>query len=659
MGMMKKKLMMKKEPIKENLRAMYEESKEVLPEDADISSNPDEMQLVWVDPQVNIKKNKKSQEEIQKCFNIKLICYEKSEELENLMNNPEMKRGIILISGGKIYTELKELVEKSRKVRVITIFDPKTKTFKAFEKHPKVIAVTDKLREIKKILKNLESYFSSQIVWFDPQVNYGDNYYFQKLLQKSSENPLICIDNAEEVDNLVNSRITSPNIVIISSGGHYKKIKEAVENSVKVRMVIIFCNEPKRHIHYKTEHIKVWDAVDTIPKVIEGVREGWVKYIQHQRFGEVFTERTFYTMDDYEFLIQNISLITSSHEGINIFYPLGFSAVYKQRIPALKKELSNVQREVVPIVLGIDQKEGENMRKRLNELLNDNNITPETILSIYTMEGLYKTFNEYLRSGESEKVAMFKEFAFFLRGSMSHLGFPIIKPNARVYRGFKLPLHFVHFWTQNKGKLILLPAYTSTSKKGSVAKLFIKMQNVVEEERKIFMEIRFVDNQDIFLEQMEKLTKEKEIYQGLYHGVDIAKYSWSQKEEEVLLPPLYPLLIEDIEQSRETNKMLTVRCLAPLVLSFGQPRGRLCLFTGGVLGKEGELREAIVNKMIKLLKLGMLTTIDLCNYIYIYIYNMHADSIIIYSYGWCREYQHGVIWGVSHGHYSFQEFSGG
>ena len=630
--------MMKKEPIKENVKAMYEESKEVLPEDADISSNPDKMQIVWVDPQVNMKKNKKSQEEIQKCSNIKLICYEKSEELENLMNNPEMERDIILISGGKIYGELKELVEKSRKVRVITIFDPKSKTFKAFEKHPKVIAVTDKLREIKNILINLESYFSSQIVWFDPQVNYGDNYYLQKLLQKSSENPLMCIDNAEEVNNLVNTRIASPNIIIISSGGHYKEIKEAVENSVKVRMVIIFCNKPKRHIHYKTEHIKVWDVVDTIPKVIDGVREGWMKYIRHQRFGEVFTERTFYLMDDYEFLMKNISLITSSHEGINIFYPLGFSAVYKQRIPALKKELSKVLREIVPIVLSINKKEGENMRKILTELLklDDENITPEIILSIYTMEGLYRTFNEYLRSGESEKIAMFREFAFFVRGSMSHLGEPIIEPNTTVYRGLTLPKHFADYWIQNQGKLILLPQYTSTSRKESEAKKFIDFQGVKLGERKVFMEIRFVDNQDLFLEQMEKLTKEEELYQGLYHGVDIAKHSYIPTEEEVLLPPLYPLLIEDIEQSREADKMLTVRCLAPLFLSFGQPRNNLCYFTGGMLG-EGELRKAIVKKIIKLLKLGMLTTLDLCNVyiIYIYIYNIHTHSIIIYSYGWC------------------------
>ena len=621
--------MMKKKPIKTIAEPVYEELKEIFPEEVDIPNmeeiNPFEMQIVWVDSQVNNKNNKKYQEELQKYSNMKIICYEKSEELSNLMNKQNMKEDIILISGGGIYKEIKELAEKSKKVIIITIFDTKFMIFKAFEMHPKIIAVTDNYSQIENIIKNLGSYLNSQIVWFDPQVNIGDNNYSQKLLQKSSRKSLICLDSPEEVKNLINSPRIIPNIILISSGGRYKEIKETVENSVKVRMVIIFCNKPKRHIHHKTEHIKVWDVVDTMPKVIDCIREGWRKYIRHQRFGEVFTERTFYIMDDYEFLMKNISLITSSYEGINIFYPLGFSAIYKQRIPALRKELNNILKEVAPLVMEEDEIDGQNMRERLNELLSYE-ITPEAILRTYTKEGLYLKFNEYSRSGEGEKVAMFREFAFFLRGSMSHLGEPIIAPNTKVYRGITLPIHFADYWTQNKGKLILLPSYTSTSKKESVAESFIGLQGVREGERKVLMEISFVDNQDIFLEQMEELTKEEELYQGLYHGVDIAKYSAIPNEEEVLLPPLYPLIIEDIEQSREADKMLTVRCLAPLVLSFGQPRGLLCIYTGGVLREEGELREAIVNKMIKLLKLGILTTLDLCNsYIYIYIY----------SYGWC------------------------
>ena len=264
---------MKKKPIKKKVAAVYEESKEVLPEESDISimedSNPDEMQIVWVDSQVNSKINKKNQEEIQKCSNIKLICYEKSEEVRNLMNKPEMERDIILISGGRVYKEIKELVEKSKKVRMIIIFDPKSNTLKAFEEHSKVITVTDSYSQIENILKNLESYFYSQLVRFDPQVNMKDNNH----LQKSSEKHLICIDNPEGMKKLINNPKTIHNIVLVPSGDHYKEIREVVENSSIIRMVIIFCNEPAHHMHYKTEHNKVWDVVDSIQKVIESLRE--------------------------------------------------------------------------------------------------------------------------------------------------------------------------------------------------------------------------------------------------------------------------------------------------------------------------------------------------------------------------------------------------
>ena len=597
-----------------------EESKEVLPEVADIpeEANLDEMQIIWIDPQVNITNNQIYQEELQNNSNIKLICYEKSEELRNLMKTPEMERDFLLISEGSIYEEIKELVEESKRVRVVTIFDINAQTFKHFEEHPKVIAVTDSFPQIMNILKNLESYFSSQIVWFDPEVNEGEKKYLGRLLQKSSEKCVIRLENGEEVKELLNNRRTVPNIVIVSSGAQYKDIREVVEGSEKARMVIIVSKEQEKDMHYKREHMKVWDVVENMGEVVEGIREGWMKYIRHQRFGEEFTERTFYGMEDYEFLMQNISLMTSVHEGINIFYPLGFSVVYKQRIPALQNELLRVLSDLVPLVMEEDIIEGQNMRDRLNDLLSYI-ITPAAILRSYTKEGLYLKFNEYLRSGEGKKVAMFREFAFFLRGSMSHLGIPITNANTKVYRGFTLPIHFAHFWNQNKGKLILLPSYTSTSQKLSVAQSFIQLQGVKEGERKVLLEITFIDNQDIFLQQMDNLTKEEELYLGLYHGVDIAKHSVLTDEAEVLLPPLYPLLIREIEQSIETDKMLTVRCVAPLVLSFGQPRGWLCSYAGGWLGEEGQLGEAIVNKMIKLLKFDILTTLDLCIY-YIYIY---------------------------------------
>ena len=88
--------MMKKKPIKTIAEPVYEELKEIFPEEVDIPNmeeiNPFEMQIVWVDSQVNNKNSKKYQEELQKYSNIKVICYEKYEELSNLMNKQNMKK---------------------------------------------------------------------------------------------------------------------------------------------------------------------------------------------------------------------------------------------------------------------------------------------------------------------------------------------------------------------------------------------------------------------------------------------------------------------------------------------------------------------------------------------------------------------------------------
>ena len=143
------------------------------------------------------------------------------------------------------------------------------------------------------------------------------------------------------------------------------------------------------------------------------------------------------------------------------------------------------------------------------------------------------------------------------------------------------------------------------------------------------MQVDLVPDQNIFLDLMKRFTEEEEIYNGIYYPVDIKKYSVLEEEEEVLFPPLYPIIIKNITQSTSADKMLTVQCIAPNVLSFGQPRNMLCLYTGGILKEEGIIREAIITKMISLLKMNMLTILDLCKYILYRIYSRNGAKDII------------------------------
>ena len=462
-------------------------------------------------------------------------------------------------------------------------------------------------------IKPIESgLYHCQIIWFDPEVMGEENYSWHEELQSYSKRKIIYSEQADGIIQLL-EKSTIGNVIIISCGGKYLEIKEKVEESKQVRMIIIYCFNVKNHQHFQEEHIKVWLVTNNFREVIRALQEGWRQYIKHHKFEEIFTEKTFYTMNDYDFLIKNISLLTSVHEGINIFYPLGYEATFFQRYQALINELKILHKEVVPIIKQEDAKEGADMEKLLIELLRD--LIPATILKKYTDDGIYRTFNRFIRSGNPAKMKYVKEFALHLRGSMCLLGSPVTKTNIRVYRGLYLPIYFANFWADNLGKVVLLSQYTSTSAAEEKAKEFILEEPIGEGMRKVLMQIDLVSDQNIFLDLMKRFTQEEEIYNGIYYPVDIKKYSVYEKEEEVLFPPLYPIIIQKITQSTSSDKMLTVQCIAPNVLSFGQSRNDLCRYSGGQLGDEGIIREAIITKMISLLNMNMLTILDLCKYI--------------------------------------------
>ena len=102
------------------------------------------------------------------------------------------------------------------------------------------------------------------------------------------------------------------------------------------------------HLRYHEEQIKVWLVTDDFREVINALSEGWNQYGKYHKFEEVFSEHTFYMMKDYDFLMKNVSLMTSAHEGINIFYPLEYTAVFEERRLALTKELINLHGKLVP-----------------------------------------------------------------------------------------------------------------------------------------------------------------------------------------------------------------------------------------------------------------------------------------------------------------------
>ena len=559
----------------------------------------------------------------------------------------------IILEGLKLNTTLKSLYLSNKSIiltncywKYISMYIGKNRICKELKSKFEVLALErelkieiDETRGDEKEKKSMEhsqpkkpiesGLYDCQIIWFDPEVMGEENYSWHEELQSYSKSKIIYSEQADGIIQLVEEP-TIGNVIIISCGGKYLEIKKRVEESKQVRMIIIFSFNVENHQHFQEEHIKVWLVTNDFREVIRALQEGWSQYIKHHKFEEIFTEKTFYTMNDYDFIIKNISLLTSAHEGINIFYPLGYEVTFVQRYQALVNELKTLQMDVLPIIKQEDAEEGADMEQRLIELLGD--LVPTSILKMYTDNVISRTFNSFIRSGNPVKMNYVKEFAFHLRGSMCLLGSPVTKTNIRLYRGLYLPIHFANSWADNLGKVVLLSQYTSTSAAQEKAMEFIYEGPIIEGTRKVLMQIDLVSDQNIFLDLMKRFTEEKEIYNGIYYPVDIKKYSEyeDEEEEEVFFPPLYPIIIQKITQSTSADKMLIVQCIAPNVLSFGQPRKELCFYTGGKLGDEGIIREAIITKMISLLNMNMLTILDLCKYI-LYIYNLEYIYSIFVS----------------------------
>ena len=444
-----------------------------------------------------------------------------------------------------------------------------------------------------------------QIIWFYPGATVEEESNWLTELKALSKHEIISIQITKDAINYIQN---PGSFILISRGSKYAEIREAAENSSNVRMIIIYTQNIIKYLHYHEEHIKVWLITNDITEVEKSLTEGYQEYIKFHKFEEMFTERTFYTMKDYEFLMRNLSLMTSAHEGINIFYPFGYGAVFMERQSALRVELKMMLKNLVPILAITNKEESEDMEKLLVQLLGSA-LTPKDILGAYTDEGIYLTLNEYLRSGDSIKIKDIKEFAYHLRGSMYQLGDPIIRPNTTVYRGLYMPIHSANFWAENIGNLVLLPSYTSTSLELEQALKFTKGPTTGM--RKVIMEITLIKDQEIFLEQMEKFTEEEEIYNGCYYPVEIKEYSKCPEEDEILFPHLYPLIIQEIKQSATKDKMLRIKCIAPVSLSFGQNRAWRAVRSGGQI-EEREYKKYTLTKMISLLNQDILSTIDLC-----------------------------------------------
>ena len=76
---------------------------------------------------------------------------------------------------------------------------------------------------------------------------------------------------------------------------------------------------------------------------------------------------------------------------------------------------------------------------------------------------VYYLLNRIFQGGNQEGLELFRDYALALRGSMCTLGEPVINLYSTVYRGINLSKDNFEEWKRNKGSIILLNGYTSTT----------------------------------------------------------------------------------------------------------------------------------------------------------------------------------------------------
>ena len=404
--------------------------------------------------------------------------------------------------------------------------------------------------------------YQCAFIWFDPHVNSEENKSWHLSLQECSLYELFLIEKWEKVLELIEDAQTTQNFVLISSGRNYLQIRKAVEESSRVKIIMIYCRDVYKYEEFPKENIKVWLITDNFSAILNSVRERSINE-QHNRLEEFFNKQTFYTEENSKELIERQEQLGSP----NIFYPQGYDILSPERMSRLEEKLRVLRRNLVPMICKRDKIRGREMKDRIRILLK-NKLTKEDILSSY-LEGIYTTLNNYLKGADLETIRAFGEYELYLRACMSFFG-SVVKVKAVFYKGLYIPMHLASYWVHNIGKVgkgLLLSSFMSSTSSLEEATKYIHEDKTGM--RKVILEITLIEDKEMFEKQLRKFLHEKSGNKGSFYPVNITKYGEMEEcmeGEELVFPPLYPLILQRIRLDRD---ILTVRSIAPVSLSYG------------------------------------------------------------------------------------------
>ncbi len=377
------------------------------------------------------------------------------------------------------------------------------------------------------------------MIWFDPNIFGADNNANRLCLEQLSlfsNNPPYYADTPEKAREFIN--ISDKPIVFVSCGGAFEQVRELAAKQPYVVATIIFCWRLEYHISKKGKD-KVLDVTNTFTSMIKTLQKVHAEYVRFLRFFEPKCENTFYYPKDKAIII-NSMCVESLGDKFSVFYPLGIKTVdFGKKLD--DGELNTIEKAVLsnPRLGELDK---DNIRQVVEFLRKNRSI--EGVLRAYTMEGLYRIINSYLKTGDREQIKVFRNYLFCLKGAMCEMGEPVYKEGSKivVYRGLNMPEGMINEYKGNIGGKVLSSAFMTTTLNQKKAMTFAREG---QQAGATILQINLVDFNQEFADFVAQFEFPEE--NGVYFPISIAKFSQEKDEEEVLFPPFYPLKIIEVK----------------------------------------------------------------------------------------------------------------
>ena len=442
----------------------------------------------------------------------------------------------------------------------------------------------------------------TNLIWFDKYLNLYDEEHGHRAIEDMFCETVYLNELKYLSMEMKNAR--SPMVFICRSKQYYEsefRIAHIVDRCPYVVFIVLICFDMNHEASLFNGHSKVKCMLENVNKLVGELSPHIPPQCSKYVIGKYF-----HSLEEQSNILEGASTKSLFFRGeSNIGYPLYFGGY----------SFSQSEWTECLHILGVGGIYGENNIEDV-----DGDILAQALFC--KLESAWKEsqqfdldlkldviLNRLLEEGNKLGIEYYQLCSFILRGCIFLHGNPvarvahnnILKP---MYRSIVLNTDQLKSWTENKGNVILLSKYITTT---SYIRTFT---TTPKNKSNYLLKIEFTqDIREIELFQ-KALDQFNDIWNGIFYPVELSMFSKFKDEFEFLFPPFYPVRVISLEIDPDHGFQI-IKLLAPLYVNFGNN------YVKDGIKKEGLTKGTVENyfkKVVELMKLKMVNQIDLSNY---------------------------------------------